>query len=136
MLFVVLRFWLKLIQRSSRYQRLISFQCTTYSRRTVCHSFSQPFEVEPRHFVVKNGDHLSKFDQSQNISESRYWLLIGFVKQLDSSRNQRSGFLFFRDLWNPRKGSLFQISTKKMDKMSTLDEKGHHSFDFCQARSQ
>ena len=29
-------------------------------------SFPQLFELEPKHCVVNNGDHLSRFDQSQN----------------------------------------------------------------------
>ena len=38
----------------------------------------------------KNGDHLSRFDQSQNIPESGNWLLIGYIKQqLDASRMVR-----------------------------------------------
>ena len=43
----------------------------------------------------KNGNHLSRLDQSQNIPESGYWLLIGYVEQLDTSRNQRSRFFVF-----------------------------------------
>ena len=62
-------------------------------RITVGHSFSQLSEVEPEH--CKNGNQLSRFDQSQSIPESRYGLLIGCVKQLDASRNHRSRFPVF-----------------------------------------
>ena len=56
-------------------RRLILFQCTACSCRTVRRSFSQPVKVAPKHYVVKMGDQLSKFDQLQNIPESGYWLL-------------------------------------------------------------
>ena len=42
------------------------------------------YSIFPRIHVTlccKNGDHLSKFDQSQNIPESGYWPLIGCLTE-------------------------------------------------------
>ena len=69
---------------------------------TVCCSFSQLFEVEPKHCLVKNGDHLSIVDQSHNIPQSRYWILIGYVKQTNASRNQSFRFSVFLGAWESR----------------------------------
>ena len=48
---------------------------------TVGRSFSQLFEVEPEHCVLRMAITLSRFDQSQNISELIYWLLIGCLAE-------------------------------------------------------
>ena len=61
---------------------------------TVGHSFSQLFDVEPKHCVVKMVITCEDLT-NHNIPESGYWLLIGYIKQLDTSWNQRSRFSFF-----------------------------------------
>ena len=53
-------------------------------------ALGRSFSWYTKTLCCKNLDHLSRFDQSQNIPKSGYWLLIGCVKQLEASRNQRS----------------------------------------------
>ena len=55
-------------------------------------NFSQLFEVEPEHCVVKMGITCQNLTNHSNMPESGHWLLIGCVKQLDASRGQRSRF--------------------------------------------
>ena len=64
---------------------------------TVAHIFSQLFEVEPKHCVVKMGitcQDLTNHRISQNRDTGA--ILIGYIKQqLDASQNQRSRFSVF-----------------------------------------
>ena len=55
---------------------------------TVGRSFSQLFEVEPKDCVIKMRTSCQDLT-NHRISESGYSLLIGYIKQLDASRNQR-----------------------------------------------
>ena len=70
-------FYRNLIQRSARYQ-----------------SYTFSVQSQNRTSQLLAASNLSKFDQSQNIPETGYWLLIRCIKQLDAWRNQRSVFIF------------------------------------------
>ena len=43
--------------------------------------FAGHLQIKHKTLYCKNGDHLSRFDQSQNILEWGYWLLIGCIKR-------------------------------------------------------